>query len=198
MRLRRYKGKLMKKKLILLLLLALAGLAAFRYFGGSLQKTEGVAARYREHEISWKQVSQARAVSRLLDGKGKYSDRELVDRMLKAYILWDEARALGLSASESELATALKNLPLPDGKSSIEEYLRTLSGSLEGNLDTLRVELQGMLSLDKLRETIARQSCAEQGVDFDLEHLPESVSRSVNEKLDALIESRMAEVEYFF
>lgn len=198
MRLRRYKGKLMKKKLILLLLLALAGLAAFRYFGGSLQKKEGVAARYREHEISWTQVSQARAVSRLLDGKGKYSDRELVDRMLKAYILWDEACALGLRASESELATALKTLPLPDGKSSIEEYLRTLSGSLEGNLDTLRVELRGMLSLDKLRETIARQSCAEQGVDFDLEHLPESVSRSVNEKLDALIESRMAEVEYFF
>ena len=113
----------MKKTLIFLLILALAGFAAFRFFGGRAPKQEGVAARYRTYEITWQQVSQARAVSRLLDGQDTRSDRALVDRMLKACILWDEARALGISVGDSELAAALKSLPLPDGKSSLEDYL---------------------------------------------------------------------------
>ena len=43
-------------------------------------------------------------------------------------------------------------------------------------------------------ETLAR----EHGLDLDLDHLPEEVSRAVSEKIDGLIESHRSEIEYYF
>lgn len=190
-----HKEAVLKKKLILLALLVLVGLAAWKMLNAP--RREGVAARYREHEVSWTQVDRARALLSLLGEKGRRSDREIVDRFLQAYILGDEARAMGVTISESEIAEAASRLPLPDGSQSAEDYLRSLSGSLEGSLDTLKLLLRGTLTRERLREALARDYCAERGLDFDPNRIPEEVSRAVGEKLDGLIEAHRGEIEYF-
>lgn len=186
----------MKKKLLILVLLALAAFAAWRFL--SPAKKEGVAARYREYEVSWTQVEQTRKILTLLGEKGDLGDRAVADRILRGYILWDEAKALGISVSESDAAAALSQLPLPDGKESVEDYLRRLGGSLEDYMDTLKAMALGNLSLDRLRETLAREACAERHIDFDPDHLPEEVSRIVGEKIESLVETHRDEIEYYF
>lgn len=186
----------MKKKLIAVVLLALAGLAAYKIF--TAPKREGLAARYRDYEVTWKQVEQLRSVLSLTGDKGETDDRTLVDRILRSYILYDEAKALGIRVSESEVAEKLSELPLPDGKSTLQDYLRSLGGSLEGTLELLKQQALNALTLDRLRETLAREYCAEHSLSFDVDHLPEEVSRAVNGKIDDLIESHRDEIEYFF
>lgn len=186
----------MKKKLVFLVLLVLAGLVAYKIFAAP--QRDGVAARYREQEVTWKQVEQLRSVLTLLGEKGEADDRTLVDRILQGYILRDEAKALGVAVSESEVAHAVSELPLPDGKSSLQDYLRTLGGSLEGYLDLVKQQALRSLTLDRLQELLARDYCTEHGLSFDADRLPEEVSRAVNEKIDGLIESHRDEIEYYF
>ena len=186
----------MKKLLLWILVLAIAGFALYRFL--PRQTREGAAARYREHEVSWAQVDRTRAMLSLLGEKGEADDKTLVDRILQGYILADEAKALGLSVSESEAAKTLSELPLPDGKSSLQDYLNTLGGSLQGYMDILRQQALRTLTLDRLREALSRDYCAEHGIDFDVDKLPEEVSRAVSEKIDGLIESHRDEIEYYF
>ena len=186
----------MKKKVIWLVLLVLAGLVAYKIV--TAPGRDGVAARYREHEVSWQQVEQLRSVLSLLGEKGEADDRTLVDRILRSYILADEAKALGVTVSESEAAQRLSELPLPDGRSTLEEYLGTLSGSLQGTMDLLRQQVRSTLTLDRLRTALAREYCSEHSIDFDVNQLPEEVSRAVSEKIDGLIESHRDEIEYYF
>ncbi len=186
----------MKKKLIILILLALVGLVAYKIW--LAPPREGVAARYRDKEVTWKQVEQLRSVLSLLCEKGEADDRTLVDRILQGYILCDEAKALGVSVSESELAKKLVELPLPDGKSTLEEYLHTLGGSLGGYLALVRQQALSSLTRERLRESMAREYAREHGIEFDIDHLPEEVSRAVNEKIDGLIERHRDEIEYYF
>lgn len=186
----------MKKKLIVFVLLLAAGLVVWKIAGAD--KREGTAARYRDREITWTQVDRTRAVLSLLGEKASLSDRQIVDRILQGYILWDEAKALGVTVSESEVAQAVTQLPLPDGSSSTEDYLRKLGGSVQGYLDVLREQARSLLTMDRLREALARDYCSELGVEFDVDHLPEEVSRAVGERIDALIESHSDEIEYYF
>ena len=138
----------MKKKLILWILLILAGLVAYKVW--LAPERDGVAARYREQEVTWKQVEQLRSVLTLLGERGEADDRTLVDRILDGYILADEAKELGVTVSESELAQKLTELPLPDGKSTLEEYLHTLGGSLGGYLDLVKQQALSSLTLEKI------------------------------------------------
>ena len=186
----------MKKKLIVLLLLVVAGLVVWKIY--IAPKREGVAARYREHEVTWKQVEQLRSVLSLLGEKGEADDKTLVDRILQGYILADEAKALGVTVSESEAAQSLSRIPLPDGKTTLEDYLRTLGGSLQGSMDALKQQALSTLTLDRLRETLAREYCKEHDILYDVNRLPAEVSRAVDEKIDSLIESHRDEIEYFF
>lgn len=186
----------MKKKLIILTLLVLAGIVAYRAW--LAPQREGAAARYREHTVTWQQVERFRSVLSLLGEKGETDDRTLVDRILKGYILLDEAKAMGVTVSESEVAQRLNELPLPDGKSTLDEYLKTLGGSLQGNLEILTLRARSALTLERLREAMERDYCREHGIDFDLDRLPEEVSRAVSEKIDGLIESHRDEIEYYF
>ena len=125
---------------------------------------DGVAARYREQEVTWKQVEQLRSVLTLLGERGEADDRTLVDRILEGYILADEAKELGVTVSESELAQKLTELPLPDGKSTLEEYLHTLGGSLGSYLDLVKQQALRSLTLDRLREAAARDYAREHGL----------------------------------
>ena len=186
----------MKKKLIILILLALVGLVAYKIW--LAPPREGVAARYRDREVTWKQVEQLRSVLSLLGEKGAADDRTLVDTILQGYILCDEAKALGISISESELAKKLTELPLPDGKSTLEEYLHTLGGSLGGYLDLVKQQALSSLARERLRETLVRDYAKEHNMELDLDHLPEEVSRAVNEKISGLIERHRDEIEYYF
>ncbi len=186
----------MKKKLIFIVVLVLAGLVAYKLW--LAPQRDGVAARYRQQEVTWKQVEQLRSVLTLLGEKGAADDRTLVDRILQGYILRDEAKALGVTVSESEAAKKLSELPLPDGKSSLEDYLRTLGGSLTGYLDLLKQQALSKLTLERVQELLARDYCAEHGLDFDLDRLPEEVSRAVSDKIDGLIERHRDEIEYYF
>lgn len=186
----------MKKKLIALVLLVVAGLVVWKIY--IAPKREGVAARYREHEVTWKQVEQLRSVLSLLGEKGEADDKTLVDRILRGYILADEAKALGVTVSESEAAQSLSRIPLPDGKTTLEDYLRTLGGSLQGSMDALKQQALNTLTLDRLREAMAREYCEEHGILYDVNRLPAEVSRAVDEKIDSLIESHRDEIEYFF
>ena len=186
----------MKKKLIPWILLVLAGLVAYKVW--LAPERDGVAARYREQEVTWKQVEQLRSVLTLLGERGEADDRTLVDRILEGYILADEAKELGVTVSESELAQKLTELPLPDGKSTLEEYLHTLGGSLGSYLDLVKQQALRSLTQDRLREAAARDYAREHGLDLDLDHLPEEVSRAVSEKIDGLIESHRSEIEYYF
>ena len=186
----------MKKKLIVLILLVLAGLVAWKLW--LAPQRDGLAARYRAHAASWTQVEQLRSAMSQMGEKGGADDKTLVDRILQGYILADEAKALGLSVSESEAAKTLSELPLPDGKSSLQDYLNTLGGSLQGYMDVLRQQALRTLTLDRLREALSRDYCAEHGIDFDVDKLPEEVSRAVSEKIDGLIESHRDEIEYYF
>ena len=190
------KENYLKKKLILIVVLVLAGLIAYKVW--LAPQRGGVAARYREQEVTWKQVEQLRSVLTLLGEKGEADDRTLVDRILQGYILRDEAKALGVTVSESEAAKKLSELPLPDGKSSLQDYLRTLGGSLTGYLDLLKQQALSSLTLERVQELLARDYCAEHGLDFDVDRLPEEVSRAVNEKIDGLIERHRDEIEYYF
>lgn len=186
----------MKKKLIVLVLLVVAGLVVWKIY--IAPKREGVAARYREHEVTWNQVEQLRSVLSLLGEKGEADDKTLVDRILQGYILADEAKALGVTVSESEAVRRLSELPIPDGRSTLQEYLETLKGSLNGYMDVLKQQAASSLTMDRLRELYAREYCAEHGISYDVNHLPEEVSRAVSDRIDKLIESRRAEIEYFF
>ena len=186
----------MKKKLIVLILLVLAGLVAYKVW--IAPQRNGVAATYRKQEVTWKQVEQLRSVMTLLGEKGAADDKTLVDRILESYILADEAKKLGVKVSESDLAQELKELPLPVGKSSLKDYLRTLGGSLQDYLGLVKQQVRSSLTLDRIRETMAKEYCAEHGIDFDIDHLPEEVSRAVNEKIDGLIESHRDEIKYYF
>ena len=186
----------MKKRLFLLILLALVGLVAYKIW--LAPQREGVAARYRDREVTWKQVEQLRSVLTLLGEKGEADDRTLVDRILQGYILADEARELGVSVSESELAKKLTELPLPDGKSTLDEYLHTLGGSLQDYLALVRQQVLSSMTMERLRESMARDYAKEHGIEFDIDRLPEEVSRAVNEKIDGLIERHRDEIEYYF
>jgi hypothetical protein len=186
----------MKKKLFLLLLLVAAGLVLYRVILSP--EREGVAARYREHEVTWQQVEQLRKVLTLLGDDGKRDDRAVVDRILQGYILWDEAKALGVTVSESEVAQKLTELPLPDGKASLQDYLSSLGDSLQGYLEQLKLQARSALTLERLRELLAKEYIAEHGLNCDVNHLPEEVSRAVGEKIDGLIDAHRDEIEYFF
>lgn len=186
----------MKKKLIVLALLVLAGLVAWKLW--LAPSREGVAARYKEQEVTWKQVEQYRSVMSLLGDKGDQGDRAIVDRILQGYILAEEAKRLGVTVSESEVAERLKELPLPDGKTNLEDYLAQLGSGLQGALEPLQQQLRGQLTLERLKEALARDYCAEQGIDFKSDNIPAEVDRAVNAKLEALLDSHRAEIEYYF
>ena len=133
------------------------------------------------------------------DALGKKSLVWLSDEWIDMLgVAFDEAKKLGVKVSESDLAQELKELPLPDGKSSLKDYLRTLGGSLQDYLGLVKQQVRSSLTLDRIRETMAKEYCAEHGIDFDIDHLPEEVSRAVNEKIDGLIESHRDEIKYYF
>lgn len=186
----------MKKRLIILIVLALLALVAYKLI--LAPHRDGLAARYLEHEVSWTQVEQLRSVLSLTGSKEELGDRALVDRILTGYIILDEAKALGISVSESEVAQKLTELPLPDGAESLQEYLSVLGGSLQDWLELVREEARSAMLLDRLREALTRDYCAEHGISPDLDQLPEEVSRAVNERIESLLESRRSEIEYYF
>ena len=54
------------------------------------------------------------------------------------------------------------------------------------------------LARERLRETLVRDYAKEHNMELDLDHLPEEVSRAVNEKINGLIERHRDEIEYYF
>ena len=185
-----------KKRLLWLILLLLLLLIVYKIVIAPVRG--GVAAKYREHEVTWTQVEQLRSVLSLRRDKEELDDRALVDRILLSYILMDEAKELGVKVSESEAVEPLKGLSLPDGKTSLEDYLAAVGESLRGSAELLRQQIRSRLTLDKLKEALAKDYCEQHGIDFKSDNLPEEVERAVSEKIDGLLESHKDEIEYYF
>ncbi len=194
------KRKQRRRRLILLIVVALLLVVVYRLVVAP--QRAGLAARYREHEISWTQVEQLRSVLSLT-GKGKdLDDRTLVDRILLAYIVADEARTLGLdvgrTVEDSELFGKLRELPLPGTQDSIWDYLNELGRCFRDWLEMAGQQARGAKLLERLQDALARDYCEEHGIDPNLEQLPEEVSRAVGERIDRLLETHAAEIEYYF
>ena len=184
----------MKKRLIMLLVLALLVLVVHKLV--IAPHRDGVAARYREHSVSWTQVEQLRSVRSLLGDRDAADDRALVDRILLGYILFDEAKELGVSVSQSETAQRLRELPLPDG--SLQEYLAELGDCFRDWLELVAQQARSRQLMERVREEMTRDYCAEHGISTDLDQLPEDVSRAVDEQIDSILQRHMSEIEYYF
>ncbi len=190
------KKKQRRRRLILLIVIALLLVVVYRLV--IAPQRDGIAARYREREISWTQVEQLRSVLSLTGRTDGLDDRTLVDRILLGYIVADEAKALGLRVGRSELVTQLKELPLPADRSGLGDYLRELGRCFHDWLELTAQQARSARLLDRLQDEMARDYCREHGIDPDLDKLPEEVARAVSERIDGLLASHRDEIEYYF
>ena len=161
-----------------------------------------VAAKYKENFITWTEVEYARNTAFLHDESYQTSDKAIVDHIIRGMILVEMAEERGVAATNEEIESMLENTRLayeiPEGKEMIDEYCQGLGVSFEGYLEILRSQAYETISMQKMRDQIAKDVCDELKVNYSKNNLPEYVKNRVESYLNSVIDEYIDDIEYYF
>lgn len=162
---------------------------------------ENIAARYKDKTVSWTEVDYAKETAFLHDESYQTTDKEIVDHLLRGMILVEMAEERGLAATEDEIEDLLDNTrrayEIPEGKEMIDAYCQGLKLSFEEYLELLRSQAYETISMQKMRDQMAKELCEKYDIEYEKDRLPEKVETELEAVLDALVDEHSSDIEYF-
>lgn len=156
-----------------------------------------VLAEYHGQEVSRAMVDYQQKLA------GGRSEREIVDTILRGYMMVEEAEARGLAATQEEIDEMVEapRRAYESGEMSennvLDEYCAGLGITIEEYFAQLREQAPENLAHAKLRDALAREYCEAHGLEYRLGAQPDEVNAAVEEALNALFEAHKAEIVYY-
>ncbi len=154
-------------------------------------------AEYHGHEVT-------RAVVDYRKKMGETgSDREIVNTVLRGYMMVEEAEVRGLAATQEEIDEMVEapRRAYESGEmgenNALDEYCAGLGITIEEYFAQLREQAPENLAHAKLRDALAREYCEEHGLEYRLGAQPDEVNAAVEAALNALFEAHKAEIVYY-
>jgi len=168
----------------------------------SADTSKDVAATYKDYTITMAQVQYYRDTSfTRTNGGEKFSDRQIVDELVKGLVLREEAEKRGLAATEQEIADFVQMTrdayALPEGQQMLDEYFKAAGITAEEYFDLIEQQAPGMIARQKLTDTIGQDYCKEHGIEFTKVNQPEEVQKAVEDHLDGLFQNSKSQITYY-
>lgn len=156
-----------------------------------------VLAEYHGHEMSRAMVDYQQKLA------GGRSEREIVDTILRGYMMVEEAEARGLAATQEEIDEMVEapRRAYESGEmgenNALDEYCAGLGITIEEYFAQLREQAPENLAHAKLRDTLAREYCEAHGLEYRPGAQPDEVNAAVEAELDKLFEEHKGEIVYY-
>ena len=173
------------------------------YQGAALRETREAAdgspvlAEYHGHEVSHAVVDYRKKMG------ATGSEREIVDTILRGYMMVEEAEARGLAATQEEIDEMVEapRQAYESGEmgenNALDEYCAGLGITIEDYFAQLREQAPETLAHAKLRDALAREYCEAHGLEYRLGAQPDEVNAAVEAELDKLFEEHKGEIVYY-
>ena len=156
-----------------------------------------VLAEYHGHEVSRAMVDYQQKLA------GGRSEREIVDTILRGYMMVEEAEARGLAATQEEIDEMVEapRQAYESGEMGennvLDEYCAGLGITIEEYFAQLREQAPETLAHAKLRDALAREYCEAHGLEYRPGAQPDEVNAAVEAELDKLFEAHKGEIVYY-
>lgn len=168
-----------------------------------LQATD-VIAEYGSHKITKGTIDYYRNMQSLGYGGDSTNsivdDRTIANQLILNIILEEEARRLGLAATDDEVEEMFKavllSYEIPDGKAFIDDYCKGAGITVQEYFKLVLEQLPETITRQKLKDEIGRNYCKENEIEFTKVNQPREMKDYVNQQLDDLFESRKAQIVY--
>lgn len=173
------------------------------YARGQSDPDETPAAVYHDHVITMAMVKQQRETQTILSQAAEpYSDREIVDDLLKSVIFREEAQARGLTVSEAEIdeflaATVYATYETEEGRRSTDAYCKAAGLTFAEYVDGLRETVPNVILKAKLEEQLAKAYCRQHALPYDDLNPSQEVRLALQQEKDAIFAARQGEIQYF-
>ena len=208
----------MKKRLIVICsaILAVIVLGAIIYFSGNTTSREvqteatnkkaeslthdedSVLAIYHNFEVTESMVIYQQQMDALRDPtlRKNLTDKEIVDNILIGRMLLEEAKDLGLTATQEEcdemIASAKTGYELPDGKQMLDDLCADMGITIDEYWVQLAEEAPDTISREKVRSYIKDSYRADHPDATD-----EEIEKAYNDYRTQLLQSHLHEITYY-
>lgn len=160
-----------------------------------------VLAKYEDLEITEAIVDYQHKVSAMLYEPIYETDFQTVNRVIRGRMILDEAKRLGLSATQAEIDASMEAsrsvMDLPGGKQLLEEYCEGAGMTIEEYFETLEKQFPEMIAKNKLKNKYAREYCEKNGLEYQQGVYNAEVDAAVEEKLNELFEKNKHKIRYY-
>ena len=126
---------------------------------GESDPAGGIAAAYGTFQVTYEQIEYAREVDALRVDGAEESDLEVAQRLITGQLLLEEARALGLEATDEEVAAMVGDIrsnyeTVPEVRSILDEYCSGANITIEAYFQRIEAEAPATLTRQKLKNHI--------------------------------------------
>ena len=183
-------------KKIGILLLALAGLLMIGITASRKpQPFDHTAAIYKTHTVTMNMIESHRNTP-------AFTDREIIDAILKNVMLEEEAQNRGIHVTEKDVeaflaSTVYASYEMEEGKASIDAYCEDAGLTFDEYVASVREAAPSIIRKAKLERDIAETYCKEHSLVFDERNPSQEIRDAVKEEENAIFEAHKHEIQYF-
>ena len=131
------------------------------------------------------------------------SEREIIDRLLRGLVLLDEAKELGLEATDEEIAAFVEQQKqiyedFPEGRQAVDDFCAGAGMTLEEHWAVLEEQAPHTLARGKVRQYIGQEACKKAGLEGKegTDEYRAVAQAAIKEYEDALLERHAADISY--
>lgn len=163
-----------------------------------------ILAIYKDHKITKEVVDYQRDMYVLVNqeaGAQNYTDKEIIDRLIKGILWEEEATRLGFNATQEEIdamvESAEQSYLIPEGKQMMDEYLQGAELTLEEYLNVLREQAPRTIARQNMKNEISRQYCEENGLNYTGTNTTPEMLEAQDAYIEEVFASRKDEIVYY-
>ena len=167
---------------------------------------DGIVAIYKDNIVTTTDVEYYRALIPNIYGDTELpslKDKSVIDYILNEKILVEEATQRGLTVTEEEIDAFLNYCVFDyynttDGKQFYDDYCTAAGMSFEEYASQLREQTPSILLKSKLKDSIAKNYCIENSLDYDEMNYPQDAHDMLDQELNDIFDSHKGEIQYFY
>lgn len=131
-----------------------------------------------------------------------FTDREIIDAILKNVMLEEEAQNRGIHVTEKDVeaflaSTVYASYEMEEGKASIDAYCEDAGLTFDEYVASVREAAPSIIRKAKLERDIAETYCKEHSLVFDERNPSQEIRDAVKEEENAIFEAHKHEIQYF-
>ncbi len=127
------------------------------------------------------------------------SERDLINVVLRGFMLLEEAEQRGLAATQEEIEAMVEGnrmaYEMPEGKQSMDDYCAGAGISIEEHYEIIRAQAPETIAIQKLELAVAQEYCEENGVEFSMSD--KKVKAAVEKFKNELFSKNKKYIEYY-